>query len=479
MMQSVFNFAKSCFLKRSLRQQQIFAINDLGQWSLSTNAKGNISVNGADATDLVAMYGSPLLVVNRGRLIKDAQSIQDAVSQAGGDPRVVYSYKTNCIPGILRDIHGVGIGAEVVSPYELWLAERLGVPGEKIVYNGVDKTGESLERAVSLDILSINIDSLPEIDRVVSAAKRLNKKARVGVRLGFIPTAQFGLEVESGEAMAACRMIDRHSEWLELNMVHFCVATNVRDSATHRGFTGKALDFVKEIKLQTGRVIRYLNIGGGMGVPTSLSMSNAEYGLYRLFGCLPKPPDPGDFEDIDTFVGGIESLVRETSAGLNIQKPSIVVEPGRFVTSRSEFLLSTVLSIKEKRNGTKFAITDAGRLSLTFPCDFEYHSVFTVDQGRKREKALYTVMGRSCTSGDFMMKNLLLPRLREGDVLATMDAGAYFSSFSTNFAFPRPAIVMVCEESGVRVIHHAESFEHLIAMDAGFCESTDESCRKR
>ena len=353
----------------------------------------------------------------------------------------------------------------MISPYELWLAEQLNVPGEEIVYNGVNKTEESLARAIELNILAINIDSLSEIDRIVNIAKRLGKKARVGIRLGFVPTAQFGLDVESGEAMEACRRIVHFKDWLDLHMVHFCVTSNARDSGTHRHHAKKALEFIKDLKQQHAKVIRYLDIGGGIGVPTSKNMSGAEYGLYRLFGALPRPPDPDDFEDIGMFMKRLSDTVREECSRLNIEVPDIIAEPGRFVTSRGEFLLSTVLAVKEKKNGTKFAITDAGRLSLTLPLDFECHAIFVADQGLQREKEPYHVMGRICTSADWMAKNVLLPRLKEGDVLATMDAGAYFSSYSTNFAFPRPAIVMVDEDGGVQVIRHAESYEHLVAMD--------------
>ena len=464
-MQTLFNFVKSSFIKRSLRQQQKFALTDLTQWGLSINPQGHISVNNTDVTDLISHHGSPLLVVNRNQLIKDANSIHNATKQTGADAKVVYSYKTNCIPGILNEIHGTGIGAEVISPYELWLAEQLNVPGEKIVFNGVNKTDESITRAIERDILAINIDSLSEIDRIVSAARRLNRKARVGVRLGFIPKAQFGLEIESGEAMEACRRIKQHSKWLELNMIHFCAVSNAKNASAHCRFAEKSLKFIHALKAHTGMTIRYLDIGGGIGVPTSHSMTNLEYGLYRLFGSLPKPPDPNAFEDIYTFTGRIGKTVHDTSARLGIETPSLIVEPGRFVTSRCEFLLSTVLSIKEKTNGTKFAITDAGRHSLTFPCEFEHHTIFTADQGRQRKKEPYNLMGRICTAGDFVMKNVLLPHLHEGDVLVTMDAGAYFSSFSTNFAFPRPAIIMVSNDGTIQRLRHAETFQHLTAMD--------------
>lgn len=465
MKRTLFNAARNYFIGRSLRHQQKAGVPDVGIWGLSINEQEHLAVNGVDTLNLHAEYGSPLLVVNRRKLLEDATAIQQAIKRCGKNSRVVYSYKTNCIPGILKEIHGVGIGAEVVSPYELWLTEQLKVPGEEIVYNGVNKTDESLVRAIEMGILSINVDCLPEIERIVAVAKRLKKRARVGIRLGFVEKAQFGLEIESGEAMEACRRISQHSDCLDLNTIHFCVASNVKESGTHRHYARKALEFIHALKAQVGVTIKYLDLGGGVGVPTSKNMDGIEYGLYRLFGCLPTSPDPNVFEDIDIFASRINATVKENCARLNLELPAIVLEPGRFVTSRCEFLLSTVLAVKEKSSGQKFVITDAGRLSLTFPCDFEYHSVFPADQSNALKKELYQVMGRICTSADWMAKNIYLPQLREGDVLATMDAGAYFSSYSSNFAFPRPAIVMVKDSSDIEIIRQAESFEHLVALD--------------
>ncbi len=187
-----------------------------------------------------------------------------------------------------------------------------------------------------------------------------------------------------------------------------------------------------------------------------------------MFGCLPKPSNPNDFEDIDIFIGKIQQTIEETSRKLNLPIPGLIIEPGRFVTSRGEFLLSTVQTVKKKTDGTRFVITDAGRLSMTYPLDFEHHAIFTAQQKLDKQKVPQNIMGRICTSADWMAKNVLLPELEDGDVLATMDAGAYFSSYSSNFAFQRPAIVMVNEDGSVEVLRKAESFEHLVAMDTMF-----------
>jgi diaminopimelate decarboxylase len=144
--------------------------------------------------------------------------------------------------------------------------------------------------------------------------------------------------------------------------------------------------------------------------------------------------------------------------------PKILIEPGRFITSRAEFLLAKVLTVKNKADGTRFAITNAGRLSITFPLDFEYHEVFVAGRPSATLQTSYQVMGRICTSADWMFKNRLLPDLIPGDILAVMDAGAYFSSYSTDFAFPRPPITLV-SEGKAEWIRQGETFEHLTAMD--------------
>ena len=129
-------------------------------------------------------------------------------------------------------------------------------------------------------------------------------------------------------------------------------------------------------------------------------------------------------------------------------------------------ILTTLVfsSIKSKKDGTQFALTDTGRLSLTFPCDFEYHEIFVANRPSDKINQLYQIMGRICTSADWMFKNRYLPRLQPGDILSVMDAGAYFSSYSSNFAFPRSAIILV-KDGKSQIIRKQETFEHLTAMD--------------
>src|SRR4030067_2154251 len=159
-----FKKASEILISKSIKWQKESMLRDLNLWELEANRQSHLSVDGVDTIGLVERYGSPLLVVNRKKLLKDARNTINAFKIAPPGSKILYSYKTNCIPGIIKELHGLGIGAEVISPYELWLAERLGVVGEKVVYNGVNKTEESLNRAIKMNVLSINIDSFEEID---------------------------------------------------------------------------------------------------------------------------------------------------------------------------------------------------------------------------------------------------------------------------------------------------------------------------
>ena len=463
-MNFLFRLCEAILQRMSRSWQRKSGVRDLGLWDLELNSGGHLSVQGIDTLDLVSQLGSPLLVVNKRRLMKDAEELQTAFERAPKGSKILYSYKTNCIPGILKPLHQAGIGAEVISPYELWLAEQLGVPGDMILYNGVDKSDASLESAIRMGVLSINIDQVEEIDRIRSAAAKLNKKANVGVRLALSSRSQFGLDIESGEALDACRTIKSLSQHLNFQCIHVHLTSNAKDASAHRAFATRALEFLRELKDTTGLNIPYLDIGGGFGVPTTKNMNGIEYGLYRVFGVLPKPPRLEDWQPMPEFMRDLISAIEGTCRRLHVEIPRLIIEPGRLITSRAEFLLASVRTTKRRTSGPFFAITDAGRLSLTFPCDFEYHEVFVAGRPNAVMDTFYGVMGRVCTSADWMFKNRLLPKLQTGDILAVMDAGAYFSSYSSNFAFPRPAIAMI-DGGKVTAIRDAETFDHLTALD--------------
>ena len=449
---------------RSVRQQKGSRLRDPSLWGARVDERGHLGIDGVALAEVVSRFGSPALVVGRSTLLADAMRVRDACATAGYPVRPYYSYKTNCIPGILREIHALGLGAEVISPYELWLAERLGVPGDAIIYNGVNKSADSLKRAVEIGVFSLNVDHLGEVDLVRALAEKAGRRLRVGVRLRLLPESHFGLSLTDGEAMAAVERILGAPRWLELQSVHFHLVAAARNSALHRRLTLAALEFIAQVRDRHGVRVPCLDVGGGFGVPTSGVMSRGAYAMQRLFTVPGRPPDPADHVSFEDYLRDLVATVRAFVARRGIEAPTMIIEPGRVITSRAEILVSRVHTIKRNRSEPHFALTDAGRVLIAYPCDYEYHQIFVANRMRAPLQERYNLMGRLCTTADWLARNRLLPSLSEGDTIAVMDAGAYFSSYASNFAFPRPAIVMA-EGGRTEVLRSEESFEHLCAMD--------------
>ena len=398
-------------LKRSKVSQQNCSLEDLKYWGFTENDGETLFLDNVEVKKIIEKYSTPLLIVSSNVLNENIQHTKKAFGIAPEGSEILYSYKTNCVPGILKEIHKEDIGAEVISPYELWLAEKLEVPSEKIIYNGVDKSVKSIESAINLGILSINIDNIEEIEKVNYIAKRLSRTASIGLRIGISDDTQFGLDHKSPEVYEAVKIIKKNKN-LKLTCVHFHVTSNAKETSIYKNCSEIALKIIKHIKESFDIEIEYLDIGGGMGVKTTKNMNGIEYGLYRLFGILPKSPEIKSHVHIGKFFADIIDFQKNYCKNYSIKFPKIIIEPGRLITSSAETLITTVKSIKTKNNGKTYAITDAGRLSTTFPCDFEYHKVFVLNKTHEIRNKLYNVMGRVCTSADWTFKNIYLPELK-------------------------------------------------------------------
>src|SRR5262249_25460286 len=134
------------------------------RWDLEVSPDGHLAIQGCDSVMLAEHYGTPLYVVDRARLERNYRGFIDTFLAHYPRVEVGYSYKTNPLPGAIQVLHGLGANAEVISHFELWLALRLGVPPDRIIFNGPGKTPESLRVAVEKNIKLINIDGLGEID---------------------------------------------------------------------------------------------------------------------------------------------------------------------------------------------------------------------------------------------------------------------------------------------------------------------------
>lgn len=464
---SLKRFSKE-WLKKGLRRAVLTATPpEAGiapeHWGLDTPQAGNLTLAGVDLAQLATDYGSPLHVVDAARLRSNAARFLAVPPGSRSGCEVYYSYKTNPLPGVLAELHRSGIGAEVISHYELWLALRLGVPASRIVYNGPVKSEASIRLAIEQGILLLNLNHREEIATVARIAAEMGRKPRVGLRVAGLGgwAGQFGTPAANGQALAAYEEAIGTGT-LDVVGLHAHRGGMIRTEDELTSFAVAVLGFADTLRERLGLKLEVLDFGGSLASPSVRGLHERELKLNRTLLKDLQAPRPGSSLGIEAYTGLLVELVTKHYDRLSEPTPRVFLEPGRALTSDAQFLLTRVASLKDGGE-TSFAICDAG-INVAESCRSEYHQILLVNERWRESTQTYTIVGPICTPGDTLRWAVRLPRLVVGDTLAIMDAGAYFVPFSTAFSFPRPGVVMI--DGGQLVqLRRAESFEDLTRLD--------------
>jgi diaminopimelate decarboxylase len=431
---------------------------------LSIGPNGTLWSGDVDLAGLAAREGTPLHVVRADLLDRNASAALAplrASTPAGAD--IFYSYKTNPVPGVLRRLHAGGVGAEVISPYELWLASRLGVPPRRTIYNGPAKSTESLRAAIRDGAFLVNANSASEVALIAGLAADEERTVRLGIRVALpgMWGGQFGIASGSDRLAAAVRTA-LGDPFVELRALHFHRGLTIRDPDTLAGYVQGIVELCDSLRADTGWHPEVLDIGGSLALPTVASIPPRQFRLNRAVGTDLIPPDVTDCISVADASRLAGSVIKAhfTQAGLAV--PGVILEPGRALTGDTQFLLTSVVDVKDD-GGLAHAVLDAG-INIAEPVRTEYHQVYSVSAPSHRPTTPYRLVGPICTPADVLYNNWRLPRLAPGHVLAVMDSGAYFVPFSTSFSFPKPAIVM---QDGDRVttLRARETFTDIVAQD--------------
>lgn len=429
-------------------------------WGCGVNDRGELAIRDVSLVDLARQYGTPLHVVDRERLTRNVDDFLGPFRRRYPRVRLASSYKTNPVPGVLQVLHEAGTIAEVISPFELWLALRLGVPGQNIVYNGPGKTPESLRQAVEAGIRLIHIDGLHEIEAIAAAAREFHKRPRVGLRVvtsvGW--SGQFGLSVADGSALRAFAEMRRHPELAPVAL-HLHIGTGVKDVAAYATAVEEVLRFAGTLHRELGITIESFDFGGGFGVPTVRTRSTWDDRLNH-HGHPARLAIPADCPTPDDYAAALIPLVRKHCRD---REPEILLEPGRAITSSAQILLLQVLAVKDAGDGRRSVILDGGK-NLTLPLEWETHQIFPASRMTAPHETTCDLYGPLCHPGDVLARHKRMPAPEAGDILAVMDAGAYFVPNQLNFSQPRPAIVLL-EDRHVRCLRQREQFEDIVRLD--------------
>jgi diaminopimelate decarboxylase len=437
----------------------------LSTWRLSRDGAGVLALGATNLRDALQRWGSPLHLVDGEALARNAARFTARPSGARRGCEVFCSYKTNPVPGILGYLHARGLGAEVVSAHELWLALRLGVDPAAIVYNGPARSEDSLASAVRAGVGLINVNSRAEIARLALLSRNLGKTASVGIRV-VVPGGlggQFGERIDNGAALAAFGEALRYPE-LRVVGLHSHFNGRIDSPSQLDAILSALLGFADQLRAQHGLELRILDVGGNLACPTVSHLTSWDRRLAVSLGCEPRLRRPESELTIERYVAQVVGRVESHYLALGLPVPRIFMEPGRAMTSNTQMLLASVVGVREPDEmGIRWAVLDAG-IHLAEPMANEWHQLFPISLLPGAPARLHRLTGPSCMLSDQMYPAWKLPELNAGDGLAIMDTGAYFVAFSSPFSAPRPAIVMV-DAAGERLLRRAETSDDLVVLD--------------
>ena len=407
---------------------------------------GVLHAEGVSITSLARGVGTPFYCYSSKTLERHYTVFADAF--ADHDALVCYAVKANSNLAVVKTLADLGAGMDVVSEGEIRRALAVGVPGEKIVFAGVGKTREEMAFALKNGIYAFNIESEPELFALNEVAEGLGIKARVAIRVNPDVDPKTHEKISTGKAEnkfgipydQAPGIYQKASQLshIDASGIHMHIGSQITDLSPFKD----AFVLLRELVLKLrsdGIEIHHLDLGGGLGVP------------YKPDDEI--PPHPKDYAKV----------VIDTLSDLGCR---YVFEPGRMIAANSGILVSKVLYVKQGAERT-FTIVDGAMNDLIRPTLYSaYHDVISVQQAEgTAAPELTDIVGPVCETGDYFAQGRMLPRFKEGELVAVMSAGAYGAVQSDTYNSRLLVPEVLVKDDAYTVIRPRRSYEELLALD--------------
>lgn len=433
-------------------------------WSSSVQTGTELSISGITAKQLAKDFGTPTFFIDEADFRARALAWNSALKEAFGDKAgtVYYASKAFSCTEVARWIKDLGIGIDVSTAGEMAVALAGGIDPKKIEVHGNNKSLAEIEKAISVGVETIVIDSMYEIDRVAAAATKAGKVQRVLLRLTpgieahtheSIATAhedvKFGFSIASGAAWAAITAV--HSQpSLELRGFHAHIGSQIFGFESFEILAERFVNFLAKYRDEFKKELPELDLGGG-------------YGIAYLENDV--TVDPRD------AMQALAKAVMKHCATFNLQIPTVSIEPGRAIVGPTMFTLYEVGTVKDVtlENGShrRYISVDGGMSDNIRPSLYgaEYTTILA-NRTSTAPKTSSRLVGKHCETGDIIIREIDLPEdIVPGDLLAVPATGAYGRSMASNYNHvPRPSVVAV-KDGKARVIVRRESIEDLLALD--------------
>jgi diaminopimelate decarboxylase len=404
---------------------------------------GVLACDGVPLSTIAAEVGTPCYVYSAASIRKAYQAF--ACAFASYPTSIHYALKANSTLAVARLVHQLGAGADANSGGEIDVAMRAGFEPRNIVFTGVGKTRDEIEKAVSLGLKAINAESAGELERIDIAARARGVQACIAVRVnpdidaGTHPKISTGL-AQNKFGLAARDAVDviknaSAYDGLQIAGLHVHVGSQISRLEPLR----KAAELAVELSLQvrrTGVALTHLDLGGGLGI---------------------------------SYDGSTQPQVQEyATTMLQAVKPSglpLVIEPGRALVGPAGVLVGRVVDVKTREGGKPFVVLDTGMTELIRPAMYgAFHRVVPVEAraGASRD---VDVVGPLCESSDTIGADRAMVVPAIDDLMAIMDVGAYGSTMAFTYNRRLLAPEVLVEDGSWRVIRRRQTIDDQLALE--------------
>ncbi|CAK0784389.1 Diaminopimelate decarboxylase 1, chloroplastic [Coccomyxa viridis] len=412
-----------------------------------TGTDGHLYVDNLRIDDIrTQVPDSPFYLYSQDRITANFKAYAAALD--GLDHFVGYAVKANNNLPIMRHLQSLGSGAVLVSGNELQAAEAAGFDTTRTIFNGNGKLPAELRLAIDKGAL-INVDSEFDLENIAEAAKAIDKAARILIRINPDVDPQVHAYVSTGLANSKFGIRNSHLQWfldrvrqeplLELAGVHSHLGSTITKVDIFRDAARIMIRFVEKIRAE-GFDIKYLNIGGGLGID-----------YYRRGDKIPSPAD-------------LVNTVRDLVADLGL---TMILEPGRSMIGNASALVNTVTGVKT--NGNKnFIVVDGSMSALLRPSLYDAYQHIELTAPSSGKQDTFDIVGPVCESADFLGKDRTLATPKAGDGLVVHDAGAYCMAMASTYNLKmRPAEYWV-SNGELKQIRRGETLQDHLQLFEGF-----------
>ncbi|MGI6458164.1 MAG: diaminopimelate decarboxylase [bacterium] len=401
--------------------------------------KGELLAENVHIMDIVSDYGTPTYIYSSAAILDTFNGYKKGLS---GIPHIIaYAVKANGNLSIIKLLADHGAGADLTSAGELYLAQKSGIPADKMVLSGVGKTDAEIEMALDAGILMFNVESEAELENIARIANNLNRTAPISLRVNPDIDAKTHPKISTGlrehkfgvpwEDALELYQKAAAMDCFEIRGISAHIGSSLQDVTPLLQALDRILGLRNTLK-EKGIKIEYVDIGGGLGI------------RYQ-------DEEPALPED---YAARLKEKVKDSGI-------TLIVEPGRSIVGNAGILVSQVQYVKRTEDRT-FVVIDAGMNDLARPAIYgAYHRIVPV-QLNSDEREVVDVVGPICESSDVFGRHRDLPPLANGNLLAICSAGAYGFSMASHYnGRVKPAEVLVKDDK-YYLVRKREELEELI-----------------